>query len=143
MKVGEILALTGATKMTIYRWMERHPNVAVKDENTALGHPFPKPARKDGREVIWDEAAVREWWDANSAFVGRHSEEKASIVMPWSSLRNAMLVQPRSEIDDDTGEARIVEDDMGLVQRYEKQGDQARLWFSNVSDAVLFKLKHY
>ena len=40
MKIGGILALTGATKVSIYRWMESHPNVTVQDADSALGHPF-------------------------------------------------------------------------------------------------------
>ena len=72
MIITEILALTGASKATIYRWMGRHPTADSMDADTLLGHPFPLPTHKVGRVVHWDAACVRRWWDENASAVGRH-----------------------------------------------------------------------
>lgn len=142
MKVSDVLSLTGATKRSIYRWMESHPSVAVEDTRSLLGHPFPKPISKEGREVVWDESAVHAWWNDNAATLGRHPVETPTGTMPWTSFRKVMLSEPRSVENDSNGEMAVVSDDMDLVQRFERQGDQVRLWFRNVGDAVYFKLKH-
>lgn len=61
MNVEEILALTGASRSTFYRWRS--------------DRGFPAPTRIGH----FDEAAVKGWWDANRENVGRwpHSERPA------------------------------------------------------------------
>ena len=142
MKISEVLTLTDATKRTVYRWMEGHPSIPVEDKRSLLGHPFPRPMSKDGREVIWDESAVHAWWNDNAATLGRHPVETPTTTMPWISFRKAMLSEPQCEENDSSGDAAFFRDDMELVQRFERQGDQVRLWFRSVGDAVYFKLKH-
>ena len=58
MNVGEILALTGASRSTFYRWRS--------------DRGFPAPIRVG----IFDKAAVKGWWNANRDEVGRwpHSQ---------------------------------------------------------------------
>ena len=53
MTVNEILALTGASRATFYRWRSRHD--------------FPAPVAIG----VFNEAQVRAWWDANQDNVGR------------------------------------------------------------------------
>lgn len=142
MKISEVLTLTGATKRSVYRWMEGHPSIAVEDTRSLLGHPFPRPMSKDGREVIWDESAVHAWWNDNAATLGRHPAETPTTTMPWTSFRKVMLSEPQCEEKDSSGGVAFLRDDMELVQRFERQGDQVRLWFRSVGDAVYFKLKH-
>lgn len=141
MRLSEVLELTGAAKKTLYRWMEKHPTIDVADPASPLGHPFPRPVGNAGRAVVWNEEAVREWWAINGTTVGRHPENAETTTIPWSKLRQAMLVPPETYFDDALGR-EVVDDDMRLVRRYEQEGDEARLWFRNVSDAVYFKLKH-
>ncbi len=53
MTVNEILALTGASRATFYRWRSSHDLPAP----VAIG--------------VFDEAQVRAWWDAKQDNVGR------------------------------------------------------------------------
>ncbi|MFC0307661.1 AlpA family phage regulatory protein, partial [Rhizorhabdus histidinilytica] len=140
MRLGEILNLTGAGKKTLYRWMEKHPTIDTSDPHSLLGHPFPRPTGNAGRAVVWDEKAVHDWWEANSTTVGRHPENAEVTTMSWEKFRKAMLEKPETQVDDNTGEEVFIEDDMALIQRFERQGDEVRLWFRNVTDAVFFKL---
>lgn len=139
MKIAEILKLTGASKPSIYRWMEKHPTVEVRDKTSHLGHPFPKPREKDGREVIWDDGEVDAWWSVNAGTIGRHPTDGNTITMKWDRFRAAMLVIP--QVYEEEG-VEFIDDDMALVHRFEKDGENVRLWFRDVSDAVLFKLKY-
>ena len=141
MRLADVLALTGATKKTLYRWMERHPTIATPDPNSKLGHSFPRPYGNQGRAVLWDEAAVSQWWNDNSTTVGRHPENAEVTEIAWDAFRTAMLMQPNCYHDQESGED-VVEDDMALVMRFERRGDDAILTFKNVSDAVYFKLKY-
>jgi predicted DNA-binding transcriptional regulator AlpA len=141
LKIAEIMSLTGASKPSIYRWMEKHPKLDQEHDSSLMGHSFPKPMRKEGREVIWDESAVHAWWDANAATVRRHSHEKPTTTIPWAKFREAMLQEPERDFDPASGEEKVI-DDMELVQRFEREGAEVRVWFRNVSDAVFFKLRH-
>lgn len=142
MKIADILALTGANKASIYRWMEKHPDAAKPHRDTLLGHPFPRPIGKEGREVIWNEEAVHQWWGANQTVVGRNPSDRILTIMPWESLRSAMLETPESYRTEDGHEE--VNDDMRLVKGWEWVNDhEVRVWFRNATDAVFFKLKHY
>jgi predicted DNA-binding transcriptional regulator AlpA len=142
LKIAEIMKLTKASKPTIYRWMERHPKIVDGDTNSLLGHPFPKPIKKEGRVVLWDEPTVRAWWQANASTVRRHSTEKPSVVLPWRSFREVWLTlpvtSPNTEAEDDQAD-----DDLELIQRFERQGDDVQVWFSTLSDAVKFKLRYF
>lgn len=125
--------------------LDRWRATAIDAAQLGLCHafrPFPKPISKEGREVVWDESAVHAWWNDNAATLGRHPVETPTSTMPWTSFRKVMLSEPRSVENDSNGEVAVVSDDMDLVQRFERQGDQVRLWFRNVGDAVYFKLKH-
>lgn len=53
MKIAEVLALTGTSRATFYRWRS-HRGFPPP---TAIGH--------------FDEAAVRGWWETNRDQVGR------------------------------------------------------------------------
>lgn len=138
-KTIEILKLTGASKPTIYRWMEKHPTLDVRDEGSPLGHPFPKPQKKEGREVIWDGDEVRAWWAANARTIGRHPVEGQMITLPWDRYRAATLAAP--DVYEEDG-VMIINDHMKSILRIEHEGDQVRLWFRDPTDAVLFKLKY-
>lgn len=132
MKVSEVLALTGASKPSLYRWMEKHPVLNEQDPHSPRGHPFPKPIKKEGREVIWDGDEVGAWWVANCETVGRQTE---TTTIPWSNYLAAMRATPEPHADGFT-------DDMELILKMERVGPDVRLWFRNPSDAVFFKLKH-
>jgi predicted DNA-binding transcriptional regulator AlpA len=132
MRLADVLAMTGATKKTLYRWMEKHPTIAEPDPDSTLGHPFPRPSGNEGRAVLWNREAVEAWWALNGATVGRHPENAEMTTMLWLSFRRAMLVNPEEGL----------QDDMALVRRYEREGAEVRLWFQNVSEAVYFKLKY-
>ena len=144
MKLPEIIETLAVPRRTIYSWMDKHPNVSEQDDKSLLGHPFPKPTHKEGRENVWDDATVHRWWDDNCKTVGRHPLEPAWFDMPMSRYLEVMRAyKPSRWTDDATGDERV-EDDMLLVQQAEQMGhDSIRLTFRNASDAVLFKLKHY
>ena len=142
MKIADITELTGTTKAAIYRWMEKHPKLNFAHEDTLTGHPFPKPIRKEGREVVWDDDTVIAWWNDNAQVIGRHSGETLSTTIPWTSFRKVMLIPPEIDVNEETGEETVY-DDMELVERYRREGKNVRLWFKDVSDAVFFKLKHF
>ncbi len=140
MRTAEILKLTGASKPTLYRWMEKHPTITQPNEHTLLGHPFPKPSGKQGREVIWDDDAVADWWAENRNSVGRHpTEDATSTTMRWERFRAAMLKPP--EVLEENGE-EVIDDHMAGVLRFEREGEDVRLWFRDANDAVLFKLTY-
>ena len=138
--IADVLQLTGVGKATIYRWMNRHPVLSVTDPTSPLGSPFPKPKRKQGREVLWDRAQVENWWGANAESVGRHPGESATIVMPWASFRKAMLTKPRRFKEDDGTER--VEDDFDKIKEFSRLLDDVRVRFETVDDAVLFRMKY-
>lgn len=139
MVIAEILELTGASKPSIYRWMDKHPTLAMADPDSLLGHSFPKPVRKEGRTVHWDDDEVRQWWEANGNTVGRHPEDTPTIVMSSESFRRAMQIAPKMiEVD---GE-EVVDDHMDMVQQFERRDDEVKVGFRNISDAVLFKLTY-
>ena len=139
MNIAEILKLTGASKPSIYRWMEKHPTLAVADPSSPLGHTFPKPRSKVGRTVIWDEHEVRSWWDANSRVIGRHPEEGPTTTMSWERFRAATLIPPQiSEVE---GE-QVIDDHLEVIHKFEREGDNVRLWFRDATDAVIFKLTY-
>lgn len=142
MRLADILELTGAAKKTLYRWMEKHPSIDAPHPGSLLGQPFPRPTGNAGRAVLWDEKAVRDWWEANSTTVGRHPENVEATTMSWEKFRTAMLDERETDIDDHTGELIVIYDHMELIQRFERHGDEVRIWFGNVSDAVFFKLKY-
>lgn len=142
MRLNDVLQLTGAAKKTLYRWMEKHPAIDTPDPNSALGHPFPRPTGSAGRAVVWDEMDVRAWWSANGKTVGRHPPNAETLVMSWEKFRKAMLEAPLTEANEQ-GEPVTITDNMLLVQRFERAGDdEVHLWFRNVSDAVFFKLNY-
>lgn len=72
MRLNDILVLTGASKKSIYRWMDAHPTIATPDPDSLLGHAFPRPIDQAGRAMVWDEDAVSAWWRENAGTVGRH-----------------------------------------------------------------------
>ena len=137
--IAEVLELTGVGKASLYRWMSEHPTLAKADADSQVGHPFPKPTRKQGREVLWNEDVVKNWWEANSTLVGRHPEG-CTVVMPWPRFRKAMLKRPRVFSNDDGSE--IVEDHMDMVESFDRRLDDARVRFRSVEDAIWFKLKY-
>lgn len=139
-RTADVLKLTGASKPTLYRWMEKHPTLAQQNEHTLLGHPFPKPSGKQGREVIWDDDAVAAWWKENKNSVGRHpTGDATSTTMRWERFRAAMLKPP--EVSEENGE-EVIDDHMAGVLRFEREGEDVRLWFRDANDAVLFKLTY-
>jgi predicted DNA-binding transcriptional regulator AlpA len=144
MKLPEILDKLKVPRRTLYNWMERHPNLPEKDTKSLLGHPFPKPTNKVGRDNIWDDAAVMSWWDANAKTVGRHPEESPTFVMEWDQLRDAMQRPPKRWTTEQKGETiHHVDDDMAMVQRYERlNANEVRLHFRDSTEAVLFRLKY-
>lgn len=142
MRLADILELTGAAKKTLYRWMEKHPTIGTADPDSLLGHPFPRPTGNAGRAVLWDERAVHVWWEANSTTVGRHPENAEVTTMSWEKFRIAMQVEPETKIDESTGERIVIDDHMEPIQRFERHGDEVRIWFRTVSDAVFFKLSY-
>lgn len=146
MRIDDIMKLTGASKATIYRWMERHPTIASDDPSSAagfddgvLGSPFPKPERKEGRAVFWNEDQVHQWWQANSNYLGRHPEESNVIELPYARYRAAMS-HPVDSYEDEDGN-QVIDDPIASVTRYERHGEQARVWFADATDALLFKIK--
>jgi len=146
MRIDDIMKLTGASKATIYRWMEKHPTLETLDSsanapfNSApLGAPFPRPQRKEGRAVIWDEGEVHEWWQANESHIGRHPEQSNVIDLGYDRFRAAMS-HPVDVYEDDDGN-EVIEDPMASIARFEREGDQVRIWFADATDAVLFKIK--
>ena len=140
MRTAEVLKLSGASKPTLYRWMEKYPTLPQPNEHTLLGHPFPKPSGKQGREVIWDDDAVTAWWAENKNSIGRHPTEDASTTtMRWERFRVAMMKPP--EVYDNDG-TEVIDDHMAAVLRFERDGDDVRLWFGDPNDAVLFKLTY-
>lgn len=145
MRIDEIMNLTGASKATIYRWMERHPTLGGLDgagaelANGLLGVPFPRPQRKEGRAVIWDEGEVRQWWDANESHIGRHPEQSNMIELPYERYRAAMSYPVDVYRDDDGNE--VIEDPMASITKIEREGSQVRIWFADATEAVLFKIK--
>jgi hypothetical protein len=144
MKLPEILDKLRVPRRTLYNWMERHPNLPAQDTKSLLGHPFPKPAHKVGRDNVWDAAAVMSWWDANAKTVGRHPEESPTFVMQWDQFRKAMQREPERWTTEEDGETvEHVEDDMAMVQRFERiSAKEVRLHFRDSTDAVLFRLKY-
>lgn len=72
MRLNDILALTGASKKSIYRWMDAHPTITIPDPDSLLGHAFPRPVDQAGRAMVWDADAVSAWWRENAGTVGRH-----------------------------------------------------------------------
>lgn len=141
-KIADLIRECATGRTTIYRWMEKHPTLDIADPASPLGHPFPKPVGKEGREVLWDASEVSAWWSANSETVGREARNP-TFLMPWTSYRKAMKDAKRvTKRDEKTGEEIVVSDDLEMVQRYERQGEQVRLWFRDVNDAVYFKLKY-
>lgn len=140
MKLRDILALTGASKKSIYRWMEAHPTISVPDPDSLLGHAFPRPADRDGRAMVWDAEAVSAWWRQNGGTIGRHPEDAAVIEIGYRSFRRATLMQPVTFENDDGSAA--VEDDIASIRKFEVHGDKVRIWFGSVGDAVMFKLKY-
>lgn len=139
MVIAEIMTLTGASKPSVYRWMEKHPTLTMADPDSLLGHPFPKPVRKEGRTVHWDDDQVQQWWEANGTTVGRHPEDSPTIVMSWESFRRAMQIAPKLTPEDGV---EVAHDHMDMVQQFQRRDDEVKLWFRNVSDAVLFKLTY-
>ena len=139
-RTAEVLSLTGASKPTLYRWMEKHPTLSAPTEHSLLGHPFPKPSGKEGREVVWDDHAVKRWWADNHGSVGRHpADDGCSTTMQWDRFRSAMMKPP--EVYEANGE-EVVDDHMDGLLRFERDGDDVRLWFRDANDAVLFKLTY-
>lgn len=138
--IGDVLKLTGVGKATIYRWMNRHPTMRTGRPDSLGGHPFPKPLRKKGREVLWDKSVVESWWTANKDLVGRHPDESNIIIMPWPKFREAMLKRPRLLRMEDGSE--VIEDDMDMVESFDRKLDDVRVRFRSVEDAVWFKLKY-
>lgn len=142
-KLSDVMHHTGTGKTTIYRWMQKHPTLEYPHMGSLAGALFPQPAGKDGRVVYWDADKVRAWWAANEDIVGRESKN-AVIVIPWESFRQAMVEAERlTEVNPDTGEDVVVSDDNLLWHRVERHGDEARMWFNEVNDAVYYKLKWY
>lgn len=140
MRLNDILALTGASKKSIYRWMDAHPTITIPDPDSLLGHPFPRPVNRAGRAMVWDADAVSAWWRENAGTVGRHPEEAAVIEIGYRSFRRATLMPPARFSNDDGSVA--VEDDLATIRKVEMNGDKVRIWFRAVSDAVLFKVKY-
>lgn len=147
MRIADIMELTGASKATIYRWMDRHPTLASGSKLSAVGESegalpgttFPKPERKEGRVVIWNENEVLEWWKANEDHIGRHPEESHIIELPYARYRAAMSYPVKVHEDEDGNQ--VVEDYMASVTKTERNGDLVRIWFADITDAVLFKIK--
>ena len=140
MKLLEIMARLRVPRRTIYSWMEKHPNVSQQDDKSLLGHPFPKPTHKDGRDNVWDNAAVNGWWTDNAKTVGRHPVVGTTIIMPWKRYREAMQVPPRI-ITSENGD-EIIEDDIALIEDASVRFGDVRLRFRSADDAILFKLKY-
>lgn len=139
-RTAEVLSLTGVSKPTLYRWMDKHPTLSVATEQSSLGHPFPKPSGKEGREVIWNDDAVKSWWADNRGSVGRHpSDDLCFATMDWKRFRAAMLTPP--EVYEEKGQ-EVVDDHMDGLLRFERDGDKARLWFRNADDKVMFVLTY-
>ena len=137
MKKPQILEMLGVTNSTLYRWMERHPQIATPDPETAAGHPFPRPLRKEGRELIWDQAAVMEWWDANRPVIGRHPVERPSVRMSFSRFAAIIL-----KIEESWGERPAWVEHYDSIDWVDKDGRDAVIWFRTVNDAVTFNLSH-
>lgn len=140
MKLKDLLSLTGASKKSIYRWMESHPTIDCPDPDSLLGHPFPRPVERDGRAMVWDAEAVNAWWRQNAGTIGRHPEDAAVIEMGFRSFRRASLKEPKRFQNDDG--SVTIEDDIALIRKLEVHGDTVRLWFHSVGDAVMFKVKY-
>jgi len=145
MKLPEILEKLGVPRRTLYSWMERHPNVKQADPNSPLGHPFPKPTHKEGRDNVWDDEAVEAWWQVNRPTIGRHPTERPVVIMPFASFRKAWETPPSVEtyIDNDGKEQTIVEDHMRMVRDYRTHMDDVRITFDSIEDAIWFKLRFF
>lgn len=138
MTIDDVLKMTKVSKPTLYRWMESHPKLSDAGEDSLLGHTFPKPEAKDGRTVLWSRKNVEAWWADNKAVVGRHPTEPSIIVIPWAVYRNATLTKPKAH---EVNGQVMIDDHMAKIRRAEKQGDQVKLWFGEIEDAVMFKLR--
>ena len=142
-KLADVMHHCEAGKTTVYRWMQKHPTMTSPKPNSLAGTAFPQPIGKDGRVVYWDADAVRAWWAANRETVGRESKN-AVIVIPWESFRASMTKTESEPADnEETGQSAVESDDNRLWYRVERHGEEARIWFHEVEDAVLYKLKWY
>jgi predicted DNA-binding transcriptional regulator AlpA len=137
-----VLALTGASLATLYRWMERHPKLTEAEPDSPRGHAFPKPIGKEGREVIWDESAVDAWWTANADSVRRDLREKPVITLTPARFGEVMGTLTRSIDEEDSERRETRRRDFLSIRGIDPRGDQVRLTFDSISDAMLFKLKY-
>jgi predicted DNA-binding transcriptional regulator AlpA len=143
MKIADISKRYGIPERSLYRWMDEHPNLAARDPDSMLGHPFPQPVGKEGRANVWDEEEVSKWWGDNCKTLGRHPVESPTIVMKYDDYRRAWETAPERWTDDKGVEH--VEDHMLKVEyvdqsKVQTQGD-VRLTFRSASDAVWFRLR--
>lgn len=142
MKIAEIAMLTEAKPRTIYRWMDHHPSVPNPQADSLLGHPFPKPIGKEGREVIWDEAGVHAWWEANRSWLGRHPQEGESTVVSDNGFLTAMSEQVEEYIPDPTTNSLLPVHPLAKIEAVERIAPgKLRVTFRTVADAVEFKLR--
>lgn len=137
MRFADIIELTGTKQRTLYNWMEKHPTVATPDSESLLGHPFPRPTGNAGRALLWDADAVRAWWAANKSTVGRHPKDSASAIICWDRYRAAMMEPPTPGEGDEPDQ-----DHMAGIVTTEREGDNVKLTFRSVNDAIMFKLTY-
>ena len=140
MDVADVLALTGVSKPTLYRWMEKHPTSVEPSGTSERGKPFPKPVRKDGRTVLWSADEVNGWWRANRRSVGRHPQQKTIVSVPMSAFREAMRAVPEEYEKDGQ---MVVVDHIAAIRRFEanRDDDEVKLWFDDAFDAAEFMLR--
>ena len=142
MKLEDIIFKIDVPKRTLYRWMEKHPNVSIKDTNSLLGHPFPAAIGRKGKEKIWDAATVDAWWHANARSVGRHPLESSDLTLAldlWGSLTPGIEFNRRTNEDG----FETIDTDWYMIKTVEIKGSVVRVTFRSAVDAMKFKLKYY
>ncbi len=144
MKKPDILNLTGASLPTLNRWMRQHPKLKQPDENSLAGHPFPKPASKEGKTLVWDDDIVRDWWAANEKLVGRHTQESATISLSSERFGSVIfqLTRPHDQENETVHQAQRRLDDYDKIKSTVREDNHVRLIFDSVDDAIHFKLKY-
>jgi len=150
MRLPDILKRHKVPRSSLYRWMEKHPNLSEASPDSLLGHSFPQPTKINNVNE-WDKDEVERWFTDNAKTIGRHP---VSFIMPYSAFLHFLATRKVEviTIEDKQGTEKRRFDDLDLVKSWERtdedgtpdgDGMHVKIICKDAEDAVLFKLKHF
>jgi predicted DNA-binding transcriptional regulator AlpA len=140
MFMAEVLQVARISSATLYRWMKQHPADVMPDPNSQRGHPFPRPVRKTGKQVIWDADKVRTWLKDNIEILAQ-PREKPTITLTWERLLAGLRSGQTKAAEEALGAHQSAADLAGIVS-IENLGTDARVRFRSINEAVTFNLTY-